>query len=284
MLHTLLIASTFAQVDPKCEGKAPDPYDEQTQQDFLSNYFALATTLSPIHGPIPHDPGRGAIGVDLLVIPPLSCKKRFVLEGTKTEDTNKTPIGPRPRVTFAFDAPGGFVPYAGVAYMPPLPVAGTRNVAVGSEFGIGRQFGEHFQFGLRFHAQMFKTVADIATAFNENDPAVDDLFISSTFGGDAILGWHDPKVTPYLAVGMLDASTFFFVGDDGYASNNYHPYAGPAFSLGADGLVAGKLRWGGEFYGAPGGYSMPDEDREALDPKSRYGRIYTARFRIALEL
>ena len=46
----------YASVDEKCMGLAkPADYNEQAQQDFLSNYVALATTFSPLHGPIPDD-------------------------------------------------------------------------------------------------------------------------------------------------------------------------------------------------------------------------------------
>lgn len=275
----------WAQIDPKCaDVEKPAGYDEQTQQDFLSNYFALATTLSPLHGPMPHEPGHGAFGVDLLLMPPLGCERRFVLDHTKTEDTNVTPLAPRPRVTFAFQSPGwGVVPYAGFAYVPPVTMFGTRNVIVGGEIGAGKQFGEHAQLGARFHAQSMKTIADVASAFEADDPVVNDLYLASTFGADLIFGFRTEVVTPYLSLGVTDASTFFYVGDDGEVANNRHPYAGPVLSLGADGLV-GWLRFGGELYAAPGGHSSPDEEAVSLSPAARYGRMYTARFRIAVEL
>ena len=37
------------------------------------------------------------IGVGIGIIPPLGCGKRIVLQGTKTEDTNKSPAVPRLR-------------------------------------------------------------------------------------------------------------------------------------------------------------------------------------------
>lgn len=273
-----------AEIDPKCAGlPKPSDYDEQTQGDYLQNFFALSTTYSPIHAPIPHEPGHGAIGVDFLVLPPLGCDKRYVLEWTKTEETNITPVAPRPRVTFAFDGPGELVPYAGFAYVPPVTLFGTRNVIVSGEIGAGYAFGD-FQVGGRFHATMQKTVADIATGFNATDPVVLDLFVSSTFGGDLLAGYDLGSVTPYVAVGATDASTFFLVGDDLVVSNNLHPYAGLTFSAGVDALLVKHLRLAGEFYGAPGGYSRPDDTASQLTPGSRYGHLYTARIRVAYEL
>ena len=74
----LLGRDAYAVIDPECMGMAkPADYDEQVQQDFLSNYFALVTSMSAIHGPIPHESGRGGLGLDLLGMPPLSCEKRY---------------------------------------------------------------------------------------------------------------------------------------------------------------------------------------------------------------
>ena len=66
-----LLAS--AQIAPECRGvKMASDYDEVAQQDFMANYVGLTTTLSPLHGPIPHDAGRGSFGLDLNLLPPLS--------------------------------------------------------------------------------------------------------------------------------------------------------------------------------------------------------------------
>lgn len=283
-----LTGEAFAEVDEKCAGlPQPDDYDEQVQQDFLQNYVALAATNSPIHGPVPHDQGRGAIGIDFGIIPPLGCDKRYVLNWTKTEDTNKTPVIPKPRVTFAFKIPDNkaLVPYAGFAYLPPVTVFGTRNVLLSGEVGLGFRPKGGGQFGLRFHATSLKVVADVATAFDpETEPAVDDLYLASTFGFDAMFGYKVDAMVPYLAVGYTDVSTYFFIGDDGIVTNNLHPYSGMTMSLGLDGLINDVIRAGAEFYAAPGGYSLPDDTVESVDKGARYGNIYTGRFRLAVEL
>lgn len=286
-LALLAATEAHAYIDPACaeyEGRKPESYNEQAQQDFLLNYFALTSTYSPVHAPVPHEPGRGAIGVNFGVIPPLSCPRRLVLDGTKTEDTNKSPVLPRPSLSFAFPAIGRMVPYAGVAYLPPVKLLGITNVILSGEVGVGFQLGEVFQIGGRFHATTHKTVGEIATPFVEGDPPFDDLFMASTFGLDLMVGADLDAVTPYLALGFTDASTFFYIGDDSVVSNNFHPYFGPNASLGVDALVASRLRLGGEFYAAPGGYTLPDETVESVKPASRYGRIYTARLRLAVEL
>ncbi|MBX2803155.1 MAG: hypothetical protein KTR31_36075 [Myxococcales bacterium] len=285
---SLLASSAFAIVDPACLDLAaagpPDDYDEQVQQDFLQNYFALSSTLSPQHGPVPHASGRGALSLDLAGVPPLGCRRRLVLAYTKTEETNKTPVIPRIRVTYALPSVGAMTPYVGVAYLPPVRLLGQSTVLISAEAGVGFELGESFQVGARFHATSHRTVAEIASPFLVGDPAFDDLYLASTFGFDAMVGLQLDTVTPYAAVGFTDASTFFYIGDDGVTVNNFHPYAGLTASLGADALIGDQLRFGAELYGAPGGYSLPDKSIESVEQAGRYGRILTARVKVGIEL
>lgn len=286
MTVLMLLATAWAEIDEKCVGyRIPDDYDEQTQQDFLANYVALATTYSPIHAPIPHQPGHGSIGLDIAIIPPLGCKRRIVLQGTKTEETNKTPIAPRVRASYAFKMlDGKVVPYASMAFLPPVTLLGTTNVIVAGELGVGVPIGDIVQVGARYHFSLGKTVGDVATPFNEGDPVVNDLYVGSSFGFDAMFGADLGPVVPYAAVGFTDVSTFFYIGDTGVVTNNLHPFAGLTFSVGADALAWNRIRLGGEFYGAPGGSSRPDPEAERLPGFGRYGHIYTGRLRIAVEI
>ncbi|MDP6935730.1 MAG: hypothetical protein QGG40_22610, partial [Myxococcota bacterium] len=158
MIAILLTATALAAIDPACEDVAaagpPDDYTEQGQQDFLLNYFALATTFSPLHAAVPGEPGHGSAGVEIAVIPPLGCERRLVLDYSKTEDTNKAPAAPRPRVHFTMPQVGSFVPYAGLGYVPPVTVFGTTNVIVSAEVGAGTQMDSGLQLGGRYHATL----------------------------------------------------------------------------------------------------------------------------------
>ncbi len=227
-------------------------YNEQAQQDFLLNYFALATTLSPLHSAVPLEGGMGSVGLELDIIPPLGCDRRLVLNGTKTEDTNKTPVAPRPRVLFQFRDIGIIKPYAGLAYVPPVTVFGTRNVIISGEAGFGISYDDGFEWGLRYHATLMKTIAEIATPFDDSDPEELDFYMGSTFGFDAIFGHEVMEgLKPYVSLGFTDASTFFYIGDDGVVGNNAKPYASFTGSLGAQ-YSKGRLEYAGEFYTAPG--------------------------------
>ena len=269
MLMILISSLSLAYVDEACRetadtdgdgtaGPAPEGYSEQGQQDFLLNFFSLATTFSPVHAPIPQAGGTGSAGLEVAIIPPLPCSRRLVLDYTKTEDTNKTPAAPRPRVSFSMPARdtgiGTVVPYGSFGYVPPITFAGTRNVIVSVEAGVGvsPNEGGGVQYGLRYHATLMKTVAEIATPFNEGDPEALDFYMGSTFGVDAMFGYRTKKWTPYAALGFTDVSTFFYIDDDGLVINNEDPYAGLAISAGTQWRMAEHWQSAGELYIAPG--------------------------------
>ena len=275
-----------AEVFEHCEDLAkPGDYNETVQQDFLQNFPALVSSFSAVHAPIPHAPGHGMIGLNLSGVPYLSCEQQYVLDWTKTEDTNRTPVIPLPRISFSFPVSENakFVPYGGVGYLPPVTIMETRTVLLSAELGFGYDFEGPLSAGLRGHATSMKIVADVASHFSPDDPNVADLFIGHTFGVDAMVGYDTPNVTPYLAVGFTDVSTFFYIGDNGVVIDNYHPYFGLTTSAGVDMLLAEKWRVGGEIYYAPGGYSLPDADVESVEKTSRYGNLLTARMRLGRE-
>lgn len=280
----LLPSLALASIDPKCQGlDQPVDYDEQVQQDFLQNYFALATSYSAVHGPVPHRAGRGAVMLGLSVLPPLSCSKRYVLGWTKTEETNKMPIMPRPVFSFALPVQGPVVPYGSFAYLPPVTVGGTRNVFFGVELGVGWALHERFELGLRGHATSLRTIADVATAFDDGDPVVLDFYNATTFGADLLVGLRFGEVAPYASVGLMDVSSFFLVGDDNVIVDNRHPYAGLTWATGVDALLGERFRVGAEVFGAPGGVHQVDPQGVTLAPTRRYGNLVTARLRLGVE-
>ena len=258
LLPTLLLALGTAQasVAEECQELAqqgpPNDYQEADQEAYLLNYFSLATTFSPLHAPVPHKPGHGSVSLEGSIIPPLNCERRLVLAYTKSEDTNKAPAAPRPRLLFSFPKLGKLVPYAGLGYVPPITVFDTRNVIVSGELGVGVPLENGLQLGGRYHATLMKTIAEIATPFNEGDPAYDDFYMGSTMGLDFIFGKDFDGLEPYVAIGMTDASTFFYIGDDAVVTNNTQPYFAPALSAGLDIKKIKKLDTAVEFYTAPG--------------------------------
>lgn len=267
-----------------------EDYDEQQQQDFLANYYALNSSFSSIHAPVPHQPGHGMIGVRGNGLMPLPCRRRFALEHTKTEDTNVSPVLPTLVASFAFDVGNdAIVPYAEAGFLAPINVGGTRNVVFQGAIGIGLQPTDGLQLGVRAHASLQRTIGEIATPFEEGDPVHQDLFLGSTLGISGGAGFpldlgKGGKGTPFVNVGVLDASTFFYVGDSSVVPNNKHPYLGLDYSLGWDWLFAGeRVRLGAEYYGAPGGHRTLHGGDGAAG-WSGYGRVHTWRLRAGVEL
>ena len=283
LLAVALSGAASAYVDEKCQdvadGGVPEGYSEQGQQDYLLNFFSLATTLSPLHPPVPYEPGHGSVGLETSFIPPLSCERRLVLNYTKTEDTNKAPILPRPRLLFAFPGDKYGVFYAGLGYVPPVTVFGTRNVISSMEVGWGKPTKGPFSYGARFHATLMKTVAEIATPFEEGDEPADDFYMGSTFGLDLMAGYKLKGVEPYLALGYTDVSTFFYIGDDAVVTNNGTPYAGLATSLGLSVKAIKHVDMAFEYYGAP--VNFKKENDITGDETSPGARLHTGRARFA---
>ena len=251
-------AAMAGAIDDACvdaaAGGPPADYSEDGQRSFLLNYFSLATTFSPLHGPVPSAAGHGHAGVELAGIPPLSCKRRLVLDYTKTEDTNKTPVAPRIRAHFSFPRIGERVtPYAGVGYVPPVPVLGTQNVIASGEFGFGVSApdGMGWQWGARYHYTLMRTIAEIATPFEEGAGSFDDFYVGSTLGVDAMAGYALERWTPYAAVGFTDVYTFFYIGDSGVTPKNTDEFFGVVASAGTQWQATERLTASAEVYAAP---------------------------------
>lgn len=282
-LPTSALATGIDEACQHLEGQKPSDYDEQQQQDFLSNYYAIVSSFSAVHGPVPHEAGHGMIGVRLGGMPPLPCRRRFALDWSKTEDTNKAPAIPTIHASYAFQQVAGITPYAEAGFLAPVPVSGTRNLVFQAAVGAGGNVSEKVQLGLRAHAAVQRTVGDIATPIEEGDPIYDDLYLGSTLGIQGLFGLQLGPVNPFAMVGFMDASTFFYVGDSSVVTNNLHPYLGPEYALGVEGLVKERFRWGAEYYAAPGGHRTLG-DASSLDGFAAYGRLHTLRIRLGVEL
>lgn len=275
----LMLSNAFAFVDPACLDDSGEliqepALDETGQQNFLQNYPALSTSFSSIHAPVPHDPGTGSLGVEVFGIPPLDCSRRLVLGGSKTEDTNKTPAAPRFRLSFAMPQVGPAVVYGTVGYVPPVTVAGVRNVILSGEVGVGIPMDNGMSVGLRYHHTLQKTIGEIATPFEEDEEPYDDFYSAATLGVDGLVGMDLGKVEPYLSIGVQDVSTFFVIADDAYLANNTAPYVGMTTGLGAQATVMDKIQLGGEVHAALPSF---DADKRAAGA----AHIVTGRVRLA---
>lgn len=266
--------SAQAQVDPACADAAaeaaPDWYvDDRHQQDLLLDLRSLATTLSPLHAPIPDEPSHGSLAIELALVPPPSCQRRLVDDRTRTQALGLPVVLPRPRGTYTFPALGRFRVYGGAAYLPPITLGGARSVVASGELGVGLEGNGGQQVALRYHWTLLKTIADLTGPGAADQAEIPEFYSGSTLGVDAMVGWRVKGLVPYLSLGVTDASTFLYVGEQGVVTNNGSPYLGPAGSLGLQGTYR-HLVAAGELYAAPGGF----------DPAE--AQLYTGRMRVGV--
>lgn len=254
MIHAVLLAPLLAAGAARAQGAAacatdaagaPPAWSEvdPSQRDLLQNYYALATSFSPLHAPVPMEPGHGALAIEASLVPPPACAPGTI---------DQAPLLVRPRLGFALPELGPAVIYGGVGYVPPIDLVGVRSVLVSGELGVGFRFQRGLQVGARYHFTLLKSVAEVAAPNSSGGRAAQDFFVGSTFGADALVGYRvHAALVPYLAAGVTDASTFLYVGDDGTVVNNMSPYAGFTGAAG----VQFEWEWllaAAEFYTAPG--------------------------------
>lgn len=243
---TLAAFAMTSQIAPECAGTPlPKNYDEDTQQAYLQNYFGASFLLTPMAPPVAYDTPRASIGLELGFIPPVACEHRFVLGGTKTENTDKSPVSPRPRVFAQLPKIGPLSSHVGFTFLPPVASPIGTLLQAGGELGAGWRSPNGFSVGARAHLDFARMRAEIASPFNPDDPAVDDLFFANSMGADVGVGFTLPldvawlALTPYAFGGMADVSTLFLVGDDRViVENTTQPYAGAIVAAGAHALVA----------------------------------------------
>jgi hypothetical protein len=244
LLATVLFVPQIAraQIAEECAGiDVPADYNEERQQAHLNNYFAagfMMTPLSPIQ-PFQGD-HKASFGIELGLIPPLSCSERLVLGGIKTEDTNKLPINPRPRLISSLPSMGPVQLYSGLTFMPPVEIPNVGSILqAGIELAAFYAADSGFAVGTRIHLNLTRARAEIATPFIANATAYDDLFYASSLGLDVGTSYNlksanMPWLTPYASIGIADISTLFIIGDDLIITQNtIHPWWGALVALGA---------------------------------------------------
>jgi len=242
----VLAGPARAHIAPECEGVTrPADYDEARQQAFLANYFAASFLLTPLGSP-PSQPGRARVGLEAGAIPPLSCEQRLALDATKTEDTNRSPVLPRPRLRLSANRLGPIVPWGGLSFVPPVPTPLGTVLLIAGEVGATwpvQLTPDHaLDIGGRAHLGVARVRSDIATA-PANSPAVDDVFFASSLGVDVSVGSRfvvSPSIVlaPSLFAGVADVSTLVIVGDDlAVVQNTQYPWAGPLVGGGAELIV-----------------------------------------------
>ncbi len=216
----------------------------------------------------------------------------------------------------------GLYGFGGFSFLPPLPVSvptkerGVYSLSLAGELGMGVRLsspgpnGEALVASARAHMSLTRVIGNFASAIEEDAAEYNDLLLTSSTGADLLIGrGFAPTVpvvqlvTPYLGVGWLNTTSFFWVGDDRNMQNNYYPYNGPTYAIGANALVrldraqGYRLRLGGEYFaapfgaifplaghpadGVPGARSLGARDRLAI--AAEYGHLHTLRLTLNIE-
>lgn len=225
-----------------------DAYNLRQSAKML-NHPALSMLISPLGMP----KVKGAVlSVELARIPPLGCKDRAVVfnNALKTEDTNKVPLLPRPRLRVGLPKLFGFDGTLGVAYVPPIPLGNTMLHHAGFELGLSRDLSSELTIGLRYHAAISKVADDIAKSVDEDGPEVLDFYANSLWGLGMHVGYQGGGLPAglglYGSFGYANVGTFFLIGDDSRIQNNADPFRGVDYSLGIQmlrGIFDGALEW-----------------------------------------
>ena len=245
-----------ASIAKECEGVLSDfevPGDPEvwtaSQTAKMLNHPALSMVVSPLGAP----KVKGAVlSLELSMIPAMRCADRVVWynNGLKTEETNKVPLLPRPRLQVGLPKLAGFDGYLGVAYVPPVPLGSTSMHHAGFELGLSRSLSASLTAGLRYHAAVSKVADDIAQAVDDTAPTVLDFYANGMWGLGLHAGYEGgglPKgFALYSGFGYVNVGTFFLVGDDAVIQNNPDPYRGVEYSLGGQfdvGALVLSLEW-----------------------------------------
>ncbi|MCX6546160.1 MAG: hypothetical protein NTV05_17340 [Acidobacteria bacterium] len=209
-------------------------------ESWALKYFTSATLPGGIETPRALKPGSVLVGLEAGWLPPLSDAQRTVgYNGTQTQDLNKAPFFPRPRVTIGLPGSLAIV----IAAVPPIPMFGltTKLLALAVERPV---FGTSaVAVGLRVYGQIGTVrgaytcpvrTAALAPGSAGNpegcQAASSDAAALRYAGGEATVAfWPDAsnRLSPHLGVGLsymnvgfqVDALTFGMIDHTHYLSH-----------------------------------------------------------------
>ncbi len=178
------------------------------QEQRLIDIHSLLLALPPVDGPGVWEAGDVSLGLEAVVIPPIDGTT-----GTKRQITasDRTPVYPRPRVSFGLPAPEGWRAFAGLSYIPPFTINEVSTHYGALEAGFAYVPGP-WHVGIRGFAAVSQSEAPVT------DPNTRDTLRSVEAGGDLSGGVRfqlgPAAVLPYLGVGVVWLDGHFEVTSD----------------------------------------------------------------------
>lgn len=204
------------------------------QEERLIDIHALLLDLPPLQAPGALESWRLAVSLEGVTIPEIDGAT-----GTKRQITasDRTRLFPRPRVALGLPAPRGFRAFAGLSYIPPVPIRDVTTNAAAVEAGFAWIPGV-FRAGLRGHATWATSKAPVT------DPATRDVLETHGWGLDLSAGGRFVassrlRLEPYAGAGFVAVHGRFQVTSDGNVLAS--DYDGLAWHAGVRALLG--ARW-----------------------------------------
>lgn len=229
MLGLLPSGVALASIDPACDldqngevdGYNADTWDEAQQYVNMLNFYSASMNPSALHSPAPFQALKFSAGLEFSSIPALGCLERTVFYGTKTEDTNKSPVLPRLRVSTTL--PMGVT--IGLSGVPPVTLFGVTSGLLGLEVGYGKVLAEKIEVGARGSVFIGRVVGEMAGPVSGlPEDEVDDVFRARVLTVEASAGYRAVTgsftLTPYLGLGFMHVHSWMYVGEN-YVGRTY---------------------------------------------------------------
>jgi hypothetical protein len=218
----------------------PEQLSFDRPESWALAHFTAATLLSGLETPATRKPGDVSIGLELGWLPRLdSAQLRVGFNGLETEDLNKAPFIPRPRVTVGLPARLSLI----VAGTPPVRMFGVKAALLA--LGLERPLVEtpRWSVGLRGYGQIGTanaayTCPESKLAFAPGAPGNEDgcqALSSDTatlryVGAEASVAYQpngSARLSPHVAIGLtymdvgfqVDALVFGYVDHTYMVSN-----------------------------------------------------------------
>jgi hypothetical protein len=179
------------------------------QEQRLIEIHSLLVALPAVEAPAALGAGEASLGLEVVAIPDIDGTT-----GGKRQITasDRTRAFPRPRLALGLPAPPGFRAYAGVAYIPPVPIREVSTHLGAVEAGLAYAPGP-LAAGLRGHVLYARSQSPVT------DPATRDTLRTLEFGADLCAGYRlglgPISATPYLGIGITRVAGDFRVTSDG---------------------------------------------------------------------
>ena len=223
-------------------------------ESWALKYFAAATLLGGLETPSAPPPGSVSIGLEAGWLPSLTDAQQLVgYYGTESQDLNKAPFFPRPRVSIGL--PGSFALV--VAAVPPVPMFGLKTKLLA--IGVDRPLygGKAWAVGARAYGQ-FGTVEGAYTcpvstlafapgsAGNRDgcEAASSDTASLRYVGGEISVAYHRShasRFSPHAAFGVAYMDVGFQVNAQTYGMIDHTHYFSHGTAISASGGVSYRI-------------------------------------------